>query len=205
MEACENNHMETVLYLLRAGANATHKVYLTQSQWRGNLTGCVYSLEIRSTQQKMIKCGFLELLSARWKDSNYAQILIYSQDVEGFTCLHLAAKSGHYTIVAHLLSTGLININCQVSTLVSCCTFRVLGFFKFYSVALTCSLVCFHLIISTDMRSADNWREVFVVVEHIVKPYYYTITGSLYKVLIVLMRLNMRLKSADHVAHLFII
>lgn len=26
MEACENNHMETVLYLLRAGASATHKV-----------------------------------------------------------------------------------------------------------------------------------------------------------------------------------
>lgn len=37
------------------------------------------------------------------------------QDVEGFTCLHLAAKSGHYNIVEHLLSTGLININCQVS------------------------------------------------------------------------------------------
>uniref|UniRef100_A0A7N8X504 Euchromatic histone-lysine N-methyltransferase 1b n=1 Tax=Mastacembelus armatus TaxID=205130 RepID=A0A7N8X504_9TELE len=30
-----------------------------------------------------------------------------------FTCLHLAAKSGHYSIVEHLLSTGLININCQ--------------------------------------------------------------------------------------------
>ena len=28
MEACENNHMETVLYLLRAGASATHKVNL---------------------------------------------------------------------------------------------------------------------------------------------------------------------------------
>lgn len=53
------------------------------------------------------------------------------------------------------------------------------------------------------MRSADNWREVFVVVEHIVKPDYYTITGSLYKVLIVWM--NMRLESANHVAHLFII
>lgn len=30
MEACENNHMETVLYLLRAGASATHKVNLRQ-------------------------------------------------------------------------------------------------------------------------------------------------------------------------------
>uniref|UniRef100_A0AAX7UIY6 Euchromatic histone-lysine N-methyltransferase 1b n=1 Tax=Astatotilapia calliptera TaxID=8154 RepID=A0AAX7UIY6_ASTCA len=30
-----------------------------------------------------------------------------------FTCLHLAAKSGHYKIVEHLLSTGLIDINCQ--------------------------------------------------------------------------------------------
>lgn len=28
MEACENNHMETVLYLLRAGASASHKVKL---------------------------------------------------------------------------------------------------------------------------------------------------------------------------------
>uniref|UniRef100_A0A8C7U1K2 Euchromatic histone-lysine N-methyltransferase 1b n=1 Tax=Oncorhynchus mykiss TaxID=8022 RepID=A0A8C7U1K2_ONCMY len=35
------------------------------------------------------------------------------QDVEGFTCLHLAAKIGHYNIVEHLLSTGLIDINCQ--------------------------------------------------------------------------------------------
>lgn len=51
-------------------------------------------------------------------DNNYVQICFLSQDVEGFTCLHLAAKSGHYTIVEHLLSTGLININCQVSTLV---------------------------------------------------------------------------------------
>lgn len=37
MEACENNHMETVLYLLRAGANATHKVNLTEPR-QGNLT-----------------------------------------------------------------------------------------------------------------------------------------------------------------------
>uniref|UniRef100_A0A674ER21 Euchromatic histone-lysine N-methyltransferase 1b n=1 Tax=Salmo trutta TaxID=8032 RepID=A0A674ER21_SALTR len=36
-----------------------------------------------------------------------------SPDVEGFTCLHLAAKIGHYNIVEHLLSTGLIDINCQ--------------------------------------------------------------------------------------------
>ena len=28
MEACENNYMETVQYLLRAGASATHKVNL---------------------------------------------------------------------------------------------------------------------------------------------------------------------------------
>lgn len=38
MEACENNHMETVLYLLRAGANATHKVNLTQPRQQGILT-----------------------------------------------------------------------------------------------------------------------------------------------------------------------
>lgn len=43
-------------------------------------------------------------------------ILCCSQDVEGFTCLHLAAKCGHYKIVEHLLSTELIDINCQVST-----------------------------------------------------------------------------------------
>uniref|UniRef100_A0A3Q2XFI9 Euchromatic histone-lysine N-methyltransferase 1b n=1 Tax=Hippocampus comes TaxID=109280 RepID=A0A3Q2XFI9_HIPCM len=59
MDACENNHMETVMYLLRAGASAMHK------------------------------------------------------DVEGFTCLHLAAKSGHYNIVEYLLCTGYVNINCQ--------------------------------------------------------------------------------------------
>lgn len=37
-----------------------------------------------------------------------------SQDVEGSTCLHLAAKNGHFSIVQHLLSTGLVDINCQV-------------------------------------------------------------------------------------------
>lgn len=30
MEACENNHMEVVLYLLRAGASAMHKVNMHQ-------------------------------------------------------------------------------------------------------------------------------------------------------------------------------
>ncbi|KAI4817192.1 hypothetical protein KUCAC02_009468, partial [Chaenocephalus aceratus] len=59
MEACENNFIEVVQYLLRAGASATQK------------------------------------------------------DVEGFTCFHLAAKSGHYNIVEYLLNTGVININCQ--------------------------------------------------------------------------------------------
>lgn len=39
------------------------------------------------------------------------------QDAEGSTCLHLAAKLGHYEIVQHLLGTGLIDINCQVCTL----------------------------------------------------------------------------------------
>uniref|UniRef100_A0A8C2FJ23 Uncharacterized protein n=1 Tax=Cyprinus carpio TaxID=7962 RepID=A0A8C2FJ23_CYPCA len=59
MEACENNHLDTVRYLLRAGAIVSHK------------------------------------------------------DVEGSTCLHLAAKTGHFGIVQHLLSTGLVDINCQ--------------------------------------------------------------------------------------------
>ncbi|KAG9337338.1 hypothetical protein JZ751_028906 [Albula glossodonta] len=55
----QNNQLETVRYLLRAGAIASHK------------------------------------------------------DVEGSTCLHLAAKIGHFEIVEHLLSTGSIDINCQ--------------------------------------------------------------------------------------------
>lgn len=117
-------------------------------------------------------------------DSNYIQIWFRSQDVEGFTCLHLAAKSGHYAIVEHLLSTGLININCQVSTLVSHYTFRVLGCFKFYSVALKRNVVCLHLMFTTDPRSADDQCEVFLTVEDTDKPYYYT--TSLCNVLIVL-------------------
>uniref|UniRef100_A0A8C5EWU8 Euchromatic histone-lysine N-methyltransferase 1b n=1 Tax=Gouania willdenowi TaxID=441366 RepID=A0A8C5EWU8_GOUWI len=51
-------------------------------------------------------------------ENNHMEVVLYllragSTDVEGFTCLHLAAKSGHYRIVEHLLSTGFININCQ--------------------------------------------------------------------------------------------
>lgn len=34
----------------------------------------------------------------------------------GFTCLHLAAKLGHYDIVHHLLSKASKYINCQVKT-----------------------------------------------------------------------------------------
>ncbi|KAJ4926239.1 hypothetical protein JOQ06_008420 [Pogonophryne albipinna] len=41
------------------------------------------------------------------------QYLLRAGDVEGFTCFHLAAKSGHYNIVEYLLNTGVININCQ--------------------------------------------------------------------------------------------
>lgn len=35
MEACENNHMETVLYLLRAGADARHRVRPTSGSAGG--------------------------------------------------------------------------------------------------------------------------------------------------------------------------
>lgn len=35
MDACENNNMEVVLYLLRAGASANHKV-----SWRQGCRGC---------------------------------------------------------------------------------------------------------------------------------------------------------------------
>ncbi|KAG8011663.1 Histone-lysine N-methyltransferase EHMT1 [Nibea albiflora] len=59
MAACENNHLDTVKYLLRAGAAVSHK------------------------------------------------------DIMGFTCLHLAAKLGHYDIVHHLLSKASKYINCQ--------------------------------------------------------------------------------------------
>uniref|UniRef100_A0A4W5KBQ5 Euchromatic histone-lysine N-methyltransferase 1b n=1 Tax=Hucho hucho TaxID=62062 RepID=A0A4W5KBQ5_9TELE len=49
-------------------------------------------------------------------ENNHLEAVCYllrAGDVEGFTCLHLAAKIGHYNIVEHLLSTGLIDINCQ--------------------------------------------------------------------------------------------
>uniref|UniRef100_A0A3Q3L077 Euchromatic histone-lysine N-methyltransferase 1a n=1 Tax=Labrus bergylta TaxID=56723 RepID=A0A3Q3L077_9LABR len=59
MAACENNHLDTVKYLLRAGAAVGHK------------------------------------------------------DIMGFTCLHLAAKLGHYDIVHHLLSKASKYINNQ--------------------------------------------------------------------------------------------
>lgn len=37
------------------------------------------------------------------------------QDAEGSTCLHLAAKKGHYDVVQYLLSNGQMDVNCQVS------------------------------------------------------------------------------------------
>lgn len=38
------------------------------------------------------------------------------QDAEGSTCLHLAAKKGHYDVVQYLLSNGKMDVNCQVSS-----------------------------------------------------------------------------------------
>lgn len=37
------------------------------------------------------------------------------QDAEGSTCLHLAAKKGHYEVVQYLLSNGQMDVNCQAS------------------------------------------------------------------------------------------
>lgn len=45
-------------------------------------------------------------------------IMLSSQDIMGFTCLHLAAKLGHYDIVHHLLSKASKYINCQVKFLI---------------------------------------------------------------------------------------
>lgn len=41
----------------------------------------------------------------------------FVQDAEGSTCLHLAAKKGHYDVVQYLLSNGQMDVNCQVSHL----------------------------------------------------------------------------------------
>lgn len=99
MEACENNHMETVLYLLRAGASATHKVENTYNTGFTSRSG--------GGSSQLWRDGSVEVVTD--------ETCLPPQDVEGFTCLHLAAKSGHYNIVEHLLSTGLLSINCQVS------------------------------------------------------------------------------------------
>lgn len=42
------------------------------------------------------------------------------QDAEGSTCLHLAAKKGHYDVVQYLLSNGQMDVNCQVRALSAC-------------------------------------------------------------------------------------
>uniref|UniRef100_A0A2K6GI41 Euchromatic histone lysine methyltransferase 1 n=1 Tax=Propithecus coquereli TaxID=379532 RepID=A0A2K6GI41_PROCO len=59
MEAAENNHLDAVKYLIKAGAQVDPK------------------------------------------------------DAEGSTCLHLAAKKGHYDVVQYLLSNGQMDVNCQ--------------------------------------------------------------------------------------------
>lgn len=42
------------------------------------------------------------------------------QDAEGSTCLHLAAKKGHYDVVQYLLSIGKMDVNCQVRPFCRC-------------------------------------------------------------------------------------
>lgn len=75
--------------------------------------------------QKPIKCHMFWIwtlvagvqLCSMW-------IMLSSQDAMGFTCLHLAAKLGHYDIVNHLVSKASKYINCQVKhtlTHSNCC------------------------------------------------------------------------------------
>lgn len=44
-----------------------------------------------------------------------ASAALVLQDAEGSTCLHLAAKKGHYDVVQYLLSNGQMDVNCQVN------------------------------------------------------------------------------------------
>lgn len=67
--------------------------------------------------QKSVKFSFfwaLTVLAAMQCCSVW--IMLSSQDIMGFTCLHLAAKLGHYNIIHHLLSKASKYINCQVKT-----------------------------------------------------------------------------------------
>uniref|UniRef100_A0A8C4TJ17 Euchromatic histone-lysine N-methyltransferase 1b n=1 Tax=Erpetoichthys calabaricus TaxID=27687 RepID=A0A8C4TJ17_ERPCA len=86
MDAAENNHLDTVKYLLKAGAIASHKVRTSEPLWSSQVPVCLVS-----------DC----------------LVPVDLQDAEGSTCLHLAAKKGHYDVVKYLLSTELIDINCQ--------------------------------------------------------------------------------------------
>lgn len=68
MEACENNHMETVLYLLRAGASATHKVNMQlvsgHSDWLNQNEFLADVTEKKENRKqlilfRMLSCGYL--------------------------------------------------------------------------------------------------------------------------------------------------
>lgn len=45
----------------------------------------------------------------------WVSVVLVLQDAEGSTCLHLAAKKGHYDVVQYLLSNGQMDVNCQVT------------------------------------------------------------------------------------------
>lgn len=87
MDAAENNHLESVRYLVRAGALLDPKV-----SWLSLAIGSEFIL---SSKKSVFKSFCF-------------------QDSEGSTCLHLASKKGHFDVVKYLLSNEHMDVNCQV-------------------------------------------------------------------------------------------
>ncbi|XP_023966635.1 histone-lysine N-methyltransferase EHMT1 isoform X1 [Malaclemys terrapin pileata] len=111
MEAAENNHLDAVKYLIKAGALVDPK--------RDRNASCCFSA-LPSLRERDCQARKGQLMTKGIPGSPCELLLFLSEghpgpieDAEGSTCLHLAAKKGHYDVVQYLLSNGQMDVNCQ--------------------------------------------------------------------------------------------
>ncbi|XP_029418418.1 histone-lysine N-methyltransferase EHMT1 isoform X6 [Nannospalax galili] len=112
--AAEAGHVDICHMLVQAGANIDtcsedQRTPLMEAAENNHLDAVKYLIKAGAQVDPKVPTPSEQLAKKRnrkhpdWKE----------EDAEGSTCLHLAAKKGHYDVVQYLLSNGQMDVNCQ--------------------------------------------------------------------------------------------
>ncbi|XP_042686932.1 histone-lysine N-methyltransferase EHMT1 isoform X7 [Centrocercus urophasianus] len=111
--AAESGHVDICHMLIQAGAN----IDSCSEDQRTPLMEAAENNHLE-TVKYLIKAG--ALVDPKQSGRHSPDLLMSERrgflllkDAEGSTCLHLAAKKGHYDVVQYLLSIGKMDVNCQ--------------------------------------------------------------------------------------------